>query len=103
MHHLKFWIFKIILIVLAAIFLVGWVTMLLWNWLIPELFKGPAITFWQALGLLLLSKILFSGFKGRERKGHFPRHHHWKQKFEEKLNDLQDKMKEKFDENASRD
>lgn len=37
------------------------VTMWLWNWLMPVIFKLPAITFWQAVGLLLLSHILFKG------------------------------------------
>jgi hypothetical protein len=42
---------------LLAVFLIGYITMSLWNWLVPVLFNGPFITFWQALGLLLLSKI----------------------------------------------
>jgi hypothetical protein len=33
----------------------------LWNWLMPELFGLPRITFWQALGLLALCRILFGG------------------------------------------
>lgn len=33
--------------------------MWLWNWLIPELFNGPTITFWQSAGLFILSNILF--------------------------------------------
>lgn len=33
----------------------------LWNWLIPELFHGPVLTFWQTAGLFLLSKILLTG------------------------------------------
>lgn len=33
--------------------------MLLWNWLMPVIFGLTTITFWQALGLLALSKILF--------------------------------------------
>jgi len=36
----------------------------LWNWLLPGLFGWPAITFWQALGLLALCRILFGGFGG---------------------------------------
>lgn len=39
--------------------------MSLWNWLAPALFAARAITFWQALGVLVLSKILFGGFGPR--------------------------------------
>ena len=42
----------------------GGVVMLLWNWLAPALFGLPAITFWQAFGLLALCRILFGGFGG---------------------------------------
>jgi hypothetical protein len=40
----------------------GTVVRLLWNGLLPELFGFPAVTFWQALGLLALCRILFGGF-----------------------------------------
>jgi hypothetical protein len=40
----------------------GEVVMLLWNWLAPTLFGLRLITFWQALGLLVLCRILFGGF-----------------------------------------
>jgi len=43
-------------------FIGGEVVMLLWNWLAPELFGFRQITFWQALGLLALCRILFGGF-----------------------------------------
>jgi hypothetical protein len=43
-------------------FIVGEIVRRLWNWLLPELFGVPAITFWQALGLLVLARILFGGF-----------------------------------------
>jgi hypothetical protein len=33
----------------------------LWNWLLPPLFGWPTLTFWQALGLLALCRILFGG------------------------------------------
>ncbi len=39
----------------------GEVVMHLWNWLAPELFGLRTITFWQALGLLALGRILFGG------------------------------------------
>lgn len=50
-------------------FLFGWVTMLLWNALMPAVFGVTAITFWQALGLVILGRLLFGGRPGR-RHGH---------------------------------
>lgn len=78
----------------AGMILFTFVVMWLWNWLVPELFNGPVIEYWQTLGLLVLSKILFSGVgKG----GHSPSSKHcgetsskyrdkWKKKFEERMN-----------------
>jgi hypothetical protein len=61
-----------ILIVLAMIaafvgftFLFGLVVMLLWNWLMPDIFGLPRIDYWHAWGLLLLSHILFKSWGGR--------------------------------------
>lgn len=51
--------------------LLGLFVMLLWNWLVPELFGLTAISYCQAVGLLLLCKILFGGFGG----GHHGHHH----------------------------
>jgi hypothetical protein len=39
----------------------GEVVMQLWNWLLPSLFEWRTITFWQAVGLLALCRILFGG------------------------------------------
>lgn len=39
----------------------GEIVLLLWNWLLPSLFGWRQITFWQALGMLLLCRILFGG------------------------------------------
>ena len=53
------------LLVVVAIGVLGWVVMVLWNWVIPTLFAGAhAIDFTHALGLLVLSRILFGGFRG---------------------------------------
>lgn len=46
----------------------GIVVMLLWNWLLPSLFGWRELTFWQAVGLLALCRILFGGF-GFQRSG----------------------------------
>lgn len=45
-----------------VVFLLGWPLMLLWNWLMPILFGLPLITFWQAVGLNVLSTILFKSY-----------------------------------------
>jgi hypothetical protein len=52
-------------------FIGGEVVRLLWNWLLPPLFGFRQITFWQALGLLALCRILFGGFgsHGRSHSG----------------------------------
>lgn len=42
--------------------LFGYVIMYLWNWLMPLIFGLTTITFWQAIGLGALSKLLFGGF-----------------------------------------
>ena len=62
---IKRWImFAPLAIVGMAIFIAigGEVVMQLWNWLLPMLFGWRQITFWQALGLLALCRILFGGF-----------------------------------------
>src|SRR5689334_5093792 len=46
---------------LAFIAVGGWVVQHLWNWLLPALFAWRQITFWQAVGLLALCRILFGG------------------------------------------
>src|SRR5499426_1391102 len=60
----KFILFFILAPVAFAvfIFLGGEVVRRLWNWLLPSLFGTPQIRFWQALGLLVLCRILFGGF-----------------------------------------
>jgi len=57
-----------ILAMLLFAYIGGELVMLLWNWLLPPLFGWRLITFWQALGLLALCRILFGGF-GRHGSG----------------------------------
>lgn len=54
-------------LVILAVTVFGWAVMGLWNWLVPALFAGKTISFWQALGVLVLSRILFGGFFGGRR------------------------------------
>lgn len=63
-----------IVIVPALFALFTAVTMWLWNWLMPVIFNLPVITFWQAAGILILSRILFRGGGHGHRMGR----RHWK-------------------------
>jgi hypothetical protein len=64
-----------ILGILVFVSLGGWMVKTLWNWLLPTIFGLPQVTFWQALGLLVLSRILFSGLPiGGRGRGGFRRH-----------------------------
>lgn len=60
-----FKILKIVVIALVAMAVFGLLVMSLWNWLMPELLGLHVITFWQAWGMLVLSRILFGSFGGR--------------------------------------
>ena len=55
-------------------FLGGNAVRLLWNWLMPMLFGLREVTFWQAVGILALSRILFGGIGlGGNRRGGWDR------------------------------
>lgn len=58
-----------------------WLTMTLWNWLVPELFNGPLIGYWQTVGLFLLSKILFAGISPGRGRSHSSYDSKWKKKY----------------------
>ena len=70
--------------ILGLIFIFGsiWVTMLLWNSLIPSLFQGPVLGYWQTAGLFILSKILLTGLSP-SGGGHKPKRE-WHRKYHEK-------------------
>lgn len=69
---------------LGAMFLFVWLVMLLWNALIPVLFNGPLLTYWQAAGLLILSKILLSGLGSGASKSKSHSKSDWKSKYHDK-------------------
>ena len=79
--------------VIAALIvtLLSFVVMRLWNWLTPALFGWHVITFWQALGILILAKILFGGF--RPRPG---RHMYWRHRMMERWAQMTPEEREKF-------
>ena len=65
--------------------------MWLWNRLMPVIFGLHAISFWQALGLLVLSKILFGGFRGRPGFGG-----DWRPRLIERWDSMTPEEREKF-------
>ena len=83
--------------VIAVVFVLvfGFITMILWNGLMPAVFGLSSISFIQALGLLLLSKILFGGWGGC-KGGHAHSHMNWKQRYREKLADMSPEEKARF-------
>lgn len=86
---------KILLFCTLAVLVFGLVIMTLWNWLVPQLFTGPQITFWQALGLFLLAKILFGGWGGGGRWMHGPPQR-WGKMYYEKLASMTPEERERF-------
>ncbi len=100
MKHNK--IIKGLLIVIAAIavfFAVTAIVMQLWNAILPEIIGVKSITFWQSMGILVLSKILFSGFKGGGKRGFGRcRQKDWKNSIENMNTEQQEKLRQKLKE-----
>lgn len=91
----KLWIKKglmFITLFIAFVLLLGLVVMGLWNAILPAVLGIKVITFTQALGILLLSKILFGGFRGGSRANM----EQWRMKMQEKMGSMTPEEKEKF-------
>jgi len=84
---------------IAAIGIISGIVMLLWNNILPDVFGIRAITYWQSMGILVLSKILF-GFKGG-RPG-WGRHHGWGRNMHEKLANMTPEERDNFKEQWAR-
>ena len=92
----RWWMIRIakgIAFAAVMVLVLGFVSMSLWNALIPELFHGPALTLWQAIGLLVLSHILFRGHGGHMRGWG---HDRWRKRFDAKLAAMTPEEREKF-------
>jgi hypothetical protein len=59
--------FELPFFIIPIILIVGLIVMLLWNAIMPDVIRASKINYWQALGLLILCRILFGGFRGRPR------------------------------------
>ncbi len=71
-------IIGMVILGIGAAFLFGLVVQLLWNWLMPMIFGLMTLTYWQAIGVLILSCILFGRIGGgsdgdkKDKKGKHP-------------------------------
>lgn len=78
-----------------AIGLLGFVVMSLWNWLLPTLFGMKAISYWQAMGLLILSRILLGGFH-RHHRPHFQNRQRMFERWEKMTPEEREKFRQGF-------
>jgi len=67
------------------------VVMTLWNWVMPVTFGLPVITFWRALGLLALSRLLLGGFHGG-----MGRRMHWRHRMREQWDQMTPDQRARF-------
>lgn len=84
-------VLKIALFAGVAVTVFSFLVMGLWNVLMPGIFAVRMISFWQALGLLVLCKILFGGF--RPFSGGSPR---WRRRMMERWEQMTPEEREKF-------
>ena len=82
---------KFVLFAALCVTVFSFVVMRLWNWLMPALFGWHLINFWQALGILVLSKIIFGGFRG-----HPGRHLYWRRRMMERWAQMTPEERETF-------
>lgn len=76
----------------AFISLISFVVMQLWNNLLPEILHVSTVTFWQAMGIFILCKILF-GFGKGGRMGGAP----WmRRRMQERFKNMSPEEKELF-------
>ena len=86
-------IIKFILFAVIAFVVFGFAVMALWNWLMPALFGLRHIGFWQAVGLVLLCKILFGSFHS-----HGGGRMHWRRRMRERWEHMTPQEREKLQE-----
>lgn len=55
------WVLFFAFAIVAFVAFFGFIFQYLWNWLMPEIFGLITITYWQAIGLIILAKIIFGG------------------------------------------
>jgi len=84
-------------ITVAGVFIFSGAVMLLWNAVLPAAITGVhIITFWQAMGILVLSKIIFGGFKGLHDHGHEHHRRHMERDLRERWMQMEPEERKKM-------
>ena len=86
--------FLFVIFIPVVLFAMAAVVQYLWNAILPDVVHAGIISYWQSLGLLALSRILFGGFgfHGRGGNSHFGR----TSALREKWKGMTDEEKQKF-------
>jgi len=90
----RFWVLRglrLVAFAALAVALLGYVVMTLWNAVLPAVTGLHAITFSQALGLLVLSRILFGGLRGWGRRSD-----HWRPRMQARWQQMSPEERERF-------
>jgi hypothetical protein len=101
-YNRKLRIFKFILMAIVFVAFLSLATMLLWNWLIPDIFRGPSITYLQAIGLIVLSRLLICGVGKGFRHSHWKRHEDWRKHMHERWEKMSPEEREQWKRKCSR-
>ena len=101
MFRKKPYLIPLFLILGAAAFaLFGWLLMTLWNLALVPAVGANLISFWQALGLLVLSRILVGGFGGGKKhahkRGNWPSREKWMNMSQEEKETFKDEIKKRW-------
>ena len=95
-HPLKIGFFVLVFAVFALA--LGGVVMFLWNAILPDTIGVKPLTYWKALGLLILAKILFGGFRGRPGSWGGPGRRQWRKKWMHMSDEDRQQFKSKWKE-----
>ncbi len=88
---------KICLMVIGIVALASVIVEHLWNWLMPSIFGLRVITYWQAMGLLLLSKLLLGGFHKHGHGGNkWSERREWKRRMKARWAGMTPEERERF-------
>jgi len=82
-------------------FILGFFIMILWNWLMPIIFGLPEITYWQAWGLFLFTKLLFGTGKHHRYHCHSGKRNERRQKMKAKFKKWLDTEEDEIKQNSS--